>query len=235
MIVRKANLVLVVLIALCGSACLRAAEPSTSANEKKVKPPQPQKIELVKGKLALPVPGDWQRKQPRSRIVAFEFQVEAARSKAPAVPNNEIQPQPPKLEPGRMTIMSAGGGVQANIARWVAQFRTAEGKPLGDDQKKLEQKKVGNLTVHLIDLQGTFLDKPRGPFGPSVEKNDYRMLAAIVPTPGAGTWFIKYYGPTVSVDSQAKSFRSMIDGIQWQAEAQGAGANGTPPLAQPKK
>ena len=37
--------------------------------------------------------------------------------------------------------MSAGGSVEANIARWVGQFRTAAGKPLGPEDKKDDDKK----------------------------------------------------------------------------------------------
>ena len=181
-----------------GAICL--AEETTTEPSAKA---EPQMVELADGALLVPVPGNWQRGKPRNRIIAHEFQVPAVEKDSP---------------PGRLTIMSAGGGVEANIARWVGQFRTADGKPLDDDAKKIDEKRVGALTVHLVDLTGTFQDKPRGPFGPTVERTDYRMLAAVSPTRQAGTWFIKYYAPQASVAEEEKNFATMITGLQWQGD-----------------
>jgi len=159
---------------------------------------EPQDIELADGKLVLPVPGDWKTVKPKSRIIRHEFSIPAAKE---------------DKTPGRMTIMAAGGGIEANIARWAGQFQTAEGKPLGDDDKKVTEKKVGDLEVHLVDLTGTYNDSMRGPFGPKVKRPGYRMLAAIIPLKQDGTWFIKFYGPQATVKAAEKAFQKMIDGM----------------------
>jgi hypothetical protein len=165
--------------------------------------PAPQPIELAGGKLRLPVPADWKRVDPRNRIIQHEFSIAAA---------------PGDTTPGRMTIMAAGGGVEANLARWAGQFQTAGGQPLGEDAQKIEVKKIGALTVHLVDLTGDFQDQPRGPFGPKVNRPNTRMLAAIVPLseirPGGGTWFIKLYGPQATIDAAAKSFATMVADLE---------------------
>jgi len=171
----------------------RAAEPTA----------EPQVIDLAEGHLQLPVPADWKQVKPRSRIVQHEFSI-------PVVGNDEIS--------GRMTIMAASGGLEANIARWVGQFKSSEGKTLGDDAKKIEKKKISGLEVHLVDLTGDYQDKPGGPFGPSVNRPHYRMLAAIVPTQGHGTWFIKLYGPQETIAAAKKHFDKMLAGIVWKAE-----------------
>ncbi|MEM8944808.1 MAG: hypothetical protein AAGD11_06455 [Planctomycetota bacterium] len=162
-------------------------------------------IQLADGKLLLPVPGDWKAVKPKSRIIQHEFAI------APAAGDNAA---------GRMTIMSAGGGVEANIARWEGQFKSSDGKPLADEAKKVEKKTVGDVTVHVVDLTGDFQDSPRGPFGPKVNRPGYRMLAAIIPlseVPGAkggGTWFVKSYGPASTMKAAEKEFAEMVEGVK---------------------
>lgn len=172
-----------------------AKKPTGSAT----KPAEPQVIELAEGKLILPVPGSWKSVKPRSRILKHEFAIAAAEGDA---------------DPGRMTIMSAGGGLEANIARWVGQFQTSDGKPLGEDAKKIEKKKVGDLEVHVVDLTGDFQDSMRGPFGPKVSRPGYRMLAAIIPVKDGGTWFIKSYGPQATMKAAEKDFAAMVAGVK---------------------
>lgn len=160
---------------------------------------KPQPLELAEGAVQLKVPGDWKAVEPRSRIISHEYSI-------PAAEDDD--------ENGRMTIMSAGGSVEANINRWISQFQTGEGKPLAEDRKKLEEKTIKGQKVHLVDLRGNFQDQPRGPFGPTVSRSDYRMLAAIVPTESDGTWFIKFYGPEETVTAAEAGFRSLVESIE---------------------
>jgi hypothetical protein len=188
---------LALLCAGFASVACWAQEPATEKHQEK----KPQVVALVRDKLLLPVPGEWRQVEPRNRIIAHEFS-------APAADKD--------LAPGRLTIMSAGGGVEANIARWAEQFKTSDGKPFADDDKKLAEKQIGPLTVQLVDLAGTFQDQPRGPFGPKVERPDYRMLAAIVPTEKDGVWFIKFYGPSQVIEAETDRFAAMIEGLEWR-------------------
>lgn len=176
------------------AASLPAATPASQ--QKKEVPPHV--VELVQGRLSLPVPGQWPVVKPRNRIIKHEFSVPAAKG---------------DTVPGRMTIMSAGGSIEANIARWVGQFRTAEDKALGEKDKSIQKIKIGQLEVHLVDLKGVFQDQPRGPFGPKVASPDYRMLAAIIPAQKGGTWFVKLYGPQQTIQKASKQFQAMIKNI----------------------
>ena len=180
---------------------LSARAQEVAAEQTKSADPElpPQWLKLAGGKLRLPVPGNWQMVPIRSRIIKREYAV------------------PPASEgeaPGRMTVSTAGGGIEANVERWIGQFQTAEGEPLADEAKKVEKKKIGGLEVHLVDLTGDFQDQPRGPRGPTVSRPNYRMLAAIVPLKEGGTWFFKFYGAKETVDAQAKPFTKMIEGIK---------------------
>jgi hypothetical protein len=69
--------------------------------------------------------------------------------------------------------------------------------------------------VTLVDVSGTYKDMPGGPFagGKTVERPDYRMLAAIVETAKDGSHFLKFYGPAETVAKHADGFRTMIEGL----------------------
>ncbi len=157
----------------------------------------PQKIDLAGGKLELTAPASWLRKQPAVRIVEHEF----------AVPAAEGDPAD-----GRVTVMGAGGGVQANVDRWFGQFTQPDGGST-KERAKVEKISVGGQEVHLVDISGTFKDQ-RGPVAPAVQRPKYRMLAAIIPTQGRGDYFIKFYGPERTVTENEKAFLAMIKSLQ---------------------
>ncbi len=206
---KRRNLLVAVAIAMAFvtfvPTTVRAEEAATVV-ETATKKVEPQIVKLADEKLLLPVPGNWKVVKPRSRIIHHEFSIAAAEGDDTA---------------GRMTIMPSGGGVEANIARWVGQFKTSDGKPLGDDAKKIEEKQIGKLKIHLVDLTGDFQDSLRGPFGPKVNRPGYRMLAAIIPLSvhpqgkGGGTWFVKLYGPQATVKAAEKEFAAMIEGVTY--------------------
>jgi hypothetical protein len=157
----------------------------------------PSKLKLAGGSLELTAPAAWQRKQPSTRIVEHEFAIGASEGD--------------KID-GRLTVMGAGGGVQANIDRWYGQFT----QPDGADTKqraKVEKIQAGGQEVHLVDISGTFRDQ-RGPAAPAVERPKYRMLAAIIETKAGGDYFIKFYGPERTVTENEKAFLEMINSLE---------------------
>lgn len=151
---------------------------------------------IAMGPVAITAPEDWQRKQPRVRIIAYEYAV-------PAAEGDEHD--------GRMTVMLAGGSIDDNVQRWYGQFKQPDG---GDTSKvaRVEEKEFADHTVHLVDVSGTYLDR-RGPVAPAVSREGYRMLAAIVETK-QGNYFIKFYGPQNTVKEQEAAFMQMIEGME---------------------
>ena len=146
--------------------------------------------------LTMTVPAEWTRKTPRVRIVEHEFAIPAAQE---------------DKEEGRMTVMAAGGSVDANVQRWLGQFSQPDGSSTGD-KAKVEKKQVAGQEVTLVDVTGTYRDS-RGPFAPAVERPGYRMLGAVIPT-SRGTYFVKFYGPQKTVAAHEKPFIKMIEGIE---------------------
>jgi hypothetical protein len=172
--------------------CLTAADPARAAD---VAAPA---FTIAGGSLSLEAPEGFEQVEPKSRMIEAEFSV----------------PSEGGLPAGRMTVMGAGGTIEANIDRWCGQFIQPDG---GETTAKLTKKslEVAGCTVTLVDIPGTYLDQPGGPFagGPTVKRPGYRMLAAIVETPAEGNSFLKFYGPAATIERHAGGFQKMIEGM----------------------
>lgn len=154
-------------------------------------------IALAEGKLQLTAPEAWVRKQPKTRIVEHEFAI-------PVVGGDEIE--------GRFTVMGAGGGVDANIQRWLGQFTQPDGSST-KEKSKVQKMQINGVEVHYVDIAGDFKDQP-GPFAPAVTRENYRMLGAIIVTEKAGMHFLKLYGPKATVSGQEEPFKQMLNGLK---------------------
>lgn len=154
-------------------------------------------ITLAEGKIVLKPPKEWIRKQPRTRIVDHEFET-------PAVKDDKLA--------GRVTVMGAGGSVEANIDRWIGQFTQPDGKST-KDKAKIEKLKIAGQEVHYVDLSGDYKDQA-GPFTPATMREGYRMLGAIIVTEKLGNYFIKYYGPKDTVAANEKLFKEVVNSLQ---------------------
>jgi len=153
---------------------------------------------IAAGSLSLEAPEGFERVQPKSGMIEAEFAV----------------PSEGELPAGRMTVMGAGGTIEANVDRWCGQFTQPDG---GETKDKVTKKslKVAGCGVTVVDIPGTYLDQPGGPFagGPTVKRPGYRMLAAIVETPDEGNYYLKFYGPAATVERHAAGFQKMIEGM----------------------
>ncbi len=158
---------------------------------------QPAEIRLAEGALTMIAPKEWKKKEPRFRIIQYEFSIAGPDEKTPAA---------------RVTIMGAGGSVTANVDRWKAQFKQVT----KSDQ---ETEKNGEVQVHLIDIRGTYRERAGGPFSGAPEKlrPDYRMLGAIIVTPGKGQYFIKIIGPEKTLAKQDDALKAMLKKMKFKA------------------
>lgn len=185
---------------LVASVVPAAAQPAATDA-----PPEARVFTIAAGGFSLRAPEGWKRVQPKSGIVETEF----------AIPSEGTAADGSPLQPGRMTVMGAGGTVEANIDRWYGQFTQPDGAATKDKAttKKVE---LAGCKVTLVDIPGTYKDSPGGPFagGAAVDRPDYRMLAAIVETPDRrGNYFLKFYGPAKTVAAHTDGFRAMVEGM----------------------
>ena len=75
-------------------------------------------------------------------------------------------------------------------------------------------RKIKEHMVHVVDISGNYKDSPRGPMGPTVTREGYRMLSAIVVTEKSGLVFLKFYGPKATVEANEKAFNEMLQSLQ---------------------
>lgn len=143
------------------------------------------------GAVQLTAPEGWVRQQPRNEFVNAEF----------TLPKAEGDPRD-----GRLTVSTAGGSIDANVDRWRGQFGD---KPKKDEREELE---AGGLKVTVIDLAGSYNDQP-GPFAPGVQREGYRMLAAIIPV-GDQLHFVKAYGPEKTMAEHEDAFHAFVQSVR---------------------
>jgi hypothetical protein len=145
-------------------------------------------------KVSLTPPATWKSAPPKNQMIEGEFRF-------PSEGNEFV----------RITFSRSGGSIDANIKRWIGQF---EG--VNSEETKVEKKEISKLTVHLVDVSGTYLDSMGGgPFapGPTKKLENYRMIGAIIEMPKGQSLFIKAYGPKDLVEKTKSDFDKMIDGI----------------------
>ncbi|MGH9841977.1 MAG: hypothetical protein ACREEM_24740 [Blastocatellia bacterium] len=100
-----------------------------------------------------------------------------------------------------------GGGVQANIDRWIGQFEKTDGEP------KQKKETITGLEVTTVDVSGTF--KGGGPMmgQSSGPKAGFRLLGAIVETP-EGEVFFKLTGPAKTITAAQSEFQSLLKSLR---------------------
>lgn len=178
-----------------------AAAGSVSAEDKPAdaKSGESESFTVGEGAVTMKPPATWIKKKPATRIVEHEFEIPAAEGDA---------------RPSRTTIMGAGGTIEDNLNRWFGTFVQPDG---ADTKAKAKVKviTVDGQEVHLVDISGTYNDKP-APFqpGPSVMRENYRQLAAIIVTKQAGNYFVKFYGPEKTIAANEQAFLKMIEGLK---------------------
>jgi hypothetical protein len=99
-----------------------------------------------------------------------------------------------------------GGGVDANIDRWVGQFQQPQGKP------KVERRNIHGLKITTVDVSGSYtgMGGPRAPEGPP--KQGYRLLGAVVEGP-QGSLFFKFIGPAKTVAQNQPAFDKLLSSL----------------------
>lgn len=187
---------------LISFAALLAAAISTTALTFAADKPagKPTTMSLADDNVTLTAPAEFVTAKPANNIIAYEFST-------PKVEGDERD--------GRLTVMTASGGVDANIDRWLTQFTQPDGKP-SKDRAEIKKETIGGQEVHIVDISGTFVDRPGGPFagGKPVNREGYRMLGAIIVTAAHGQHFLKFYGPAKTIAANEKAFDTLVRSLK---------------------
>jgi hypothetical protein len=114
---------------------------------------------------------------------------------------------PGAMGPGELAVFyfgaGQGGGVDANLDRWVQQM---ELPPNQSPQRDAFQ--VSDLMVTWVDVGGTLKPGSMG-MGPASAQPNYRLLGAVVEGP-SGPWFFKATGPDETLSTERPAFLAML-------------------------
>ena len=97
-----------------------------------------------------------------------------------------------------------GGGVQANIDRWLGMFR----EPKDQIKAKTEKIKKGAATITYVQAEGTYMSGMPG--GPKTAEPGTMLQGAIIETPQSNV-FVRMTGPIQLMQQSQKDFRTMIE------------------------
>ncbi len=101
------------------------------------------------------------------------------------------------------------GTFQANLDRWCGQFVQPDGKASSEVMKS-SQRQLNGLTVHEVDLSGTYVAETAPGSGEHVHEEGWRMLAAVFEAKD-GPYYAKLVGPEATVSKWEPSFRKFVE------------------------
>jgi hypothetical protein len=99
-----------------------------------------------------------------------------------------------------------GGGVDANLQRWIGQFQPAT-------KSKRSTKKVNGIQVSLADVSGTYTSHGGSMSQAQGDKPGWRLLGAIAASP-QGAVFFKLAGPAKTVAAANKAFDALVGSLK---------------------
>ena len=102
-----------------------------------------------------------------------------------------------------------GGGVEANLQRWIGQMTLAENA----EPKRLETT-VEGMKAHMVEARGTYnVSSGMMMGGDATPKEGYLMSAVVLET-DQGNVFFKLTGPQATAREMAGSFKKMLENIE---------------------
>jgi hypothetical protein len=145
------------------------------------------------GSIQFDIPDNWQQQPPASSMRLAQATIPGAGG------------------PGDLAVFffgpGGGGGVEANIQRWVEQMDPAPGS---NPQPEIFE--ANGFRVTWIDVSGTLLPSNMGT-GPATEQPNSRLYGAVVEGPG-GPWFFKATGPEATLTAERENFLKMLRSVR---------------------
>lgn len=162
--------------------------------------PSGETVEFALQEFTLPLPKEWEKGTPSSRMRLAQYALPGPGGDAEMV---------------AYRFPGGAGGVEANVKRWKSQFKPPEGKTV-DDVSNTKTFKVGeSLEVTLVDVSGRYVAAMMpGQAGKGQhDEADYRMLAAIIQGSGDAV-FLKTVGPQKTLDVWAEAYEAMLKEVK---------------------
>ena len=129
---------------------------------------------------------------------------------------------PGDSEDGELAVFhfgGSGGGVEANLERWIGQMEQPDGRSSFAVASTTAFDADG-LAVTLLDVPGTYAAAVRPGAAERLRKPGFRLLAAVVETP-AGPWFFKLTGPARTIDRWDAPFSAFLRTVRLEVPSDG--------------
>ena len=155
-------------------------------------PAKEAKIEAI----TLKVPASWKRQEPANKLRLAQF----------AIPSAEGDEHPTELVIS--SFPGGGGGVEANLKRWISQF-SSDGRKI-----KITTGEAPQGTYFLSDVKGTYEYTAGGPFagGKKELRKDHQSLSVVLVTKDKDVYFLRLTGTEKAVTAAAAGFRASFGG-----------------------
>jgi hypothetical protein len=144
------------------------------------------------------VPSGWTTRTPGSSMRLAEFVIRAARG----------------ADSAEVVVYffgkGQGGTVDANLARWKAQFSTPDGSAVPE---KVTRDSSGAFPITFAEYRGTYARGVGAGSSAEQARPGQILLAGIAETP-RGTLFIQLFGPNGVVSGQHDALVSFVSGLR---------------------
>jgi hypothetical protein len=144
-------------------------------------------LEFTVGRFAFERPAEWKWEVPASSMRKAQLGVPGGEAGLAEVTFFHFGP-------------GEGGGLQANVDRWFAQF--------GNSNTAQREVALDGTRVVFVEAQGTFQSGMPG--GPTTPLENHALRGAILEDPQDGDVFVKMTGPAAVVLDAASSFDGMV-------------------------
>ncbi len=171
--------------------------PVPEAASLSVEPSQSEKVETQTSKfkefdgIRFKVPSSWEQvalSPAQQGFVTASFKIPRA--------GNDV----------KLTLSSVGGGVDANLKRWIGQFQLPPGET--PQQKSI---RVDKIDAIWLDLRGTF---DAGPALNSEAESGMRMIGVAIPR-NPRDFYLKLTGPREQLLNAEEEFRNFVKSAQF--------------------
>lgn len=105
-----------------------------------------------------------------------------------------------------------GGGVEANLDRWINQFQQADGKP-SKQAAVVKKRSVHGIAITTVDVSGVYSGMGGPMAAAKSSKPGYRLLGAIAEAP-QGAVFFKLTAPAKTAAANQKAFEGMLQTLK---------------------
>jgi hypothetical protein len=151
--------------------------------------------------LFMALPAILNAQEPSLKFKAPAGWVEEKSGSTMRVVQFKLPKEAPDTEDGSLVLyyfgQNGGGGVAANLERWIGQMKQPDSSD-SKDKAKQESLTINSLKVTDVNLAGTYTAETAPGSGQFYNKPNYRLRAAVIETP-KGFYYLKVVGPEKTV------------------------------------